>query len=185
MSMMGLAAVSGTDVPPKCCTSRSRGPGARDSSSASDVYQLRHRGSYATTLIRSSISFGISVASGMAVRACDFKLSTKELGTLMRESSTSFSASVNCRVRAEGVAGGRWRLSKLSFSKASELVRDGAHNPRCCPIIHRFSSETVADRIDGAVCARSRQASLRARTASFVGKPERQFQLHDRMRFEV
>ena len=25
----------------------------------------------------------------------------------------------------------RWRYSKLSFGKASELVRDGAHNPRC------------------------------------------------------
>jgi len=26
---------------------------------------------------------------------------------------------------------GRWRYSKLSFSKAPELVRDGAHSPHC------------------------------------------------------
>jgi hypothetical protein len=48
-----------------------------------------------------------------------------------------------------------------------------------------LSSEALADRIDGPVCARSRQAFLCARTASFVGKPERQLQLHDRMRFEM
>jgi hypothetical protein len=48
-----------------------------------------------------------------------------------------------------------------------------------------LSSEALADRIDGLVCARSRQAFLRARTASFCGKPERQLQLHDRMRVEM
>jgi hypothetical protein len=48
-----------------------------------------------------------------------------------------------------------------------------------------LSSEALADRIDGAVCARSRQAFLGARTASFVGKPKWQLQLHDRMRFEM
>jgi hypothetical protein len=48
-----------------------------------------------------------------------------------------------------------------------------------------LSSETLADRIDGAVGARSREAILRARTASFVGKPERQLELHDRVRLEL
>jgi hypothetical protein len=48
-----------------------------------------------------------------------------------------------------------------------------------------LSSEALADRIDGAVCARSRQAFIGARTASFVGQPKRQLQLHDRRRFEM
>jgi hypothetical protein len=48
-----------------------------------------------------------------------------------------------------------------------------------------LSSEALPDRIDGAVCARSRQALLRARTACFVGKPERQLQLHDPRLFEM
>src|SRR5207248_6828803 len=77
------------------------------------------------------------------------------------------------------------RYSQLPFSQASELVRDGAPNSRCRPIVHRVSSEALADRIDGLVCARSRQAFLGARTGSFAGKPERQLQLHDRMRFEM
>lgn len=77
------------------------------------------------------------------------------------------------------------RYSQLSFSKASELIRDGAPNTRCRPIIDRVSSKALANRIDGAVCARSRHTFLRARTASFVGKPERQLQLQDRMRVEI
>src|SRR6478736_2591595 len=77
---------------------------------------------------------------------------------------------------------GRCRYSQLSFSEPSELIGDGAHNPHCCPIIHRLSSEALADRVDGLVCARSRQAVLCTRTASFRGKPERQLQLHNRMR---
>jgi hypothetical protein len=36
------------------------------------------------------------------------------------------------------------------------------------------SSETLADRIDGQVSARSRHAIFCARTASFVGKSKRQ-----------
>jgi hypothetical protein len=75
--------------------------------------------------------------------------------------------------------------SQLSFSQAAELVRDGAPTPRSRPIIHRLFSEALADRIDGPVCARSRHAFLGARTASFVGKPKRELQLHDRMRFEM
>src|SRR5215813_2057602 len=81
------------------------------------------------------------------------------------------------------VAAGRY--SKLSFGKAAEFVRDGARDPRCRPIIHGLSAEALADRIDGPVRARSRQAFLRARTASFVGKPKRQLQLRDRMRFKI
>ena len=45
--------------------------------------------------------------------------------------------------------------------------------------------EALADRVDGPVSARSRQALLCPRPASFVGKPERQLELHDRMRFEM
>jgi hypothetical protein len=48
-----------------------------------------------------------------------------------------------------------------------------------------LSSETLADCIDGPVCARSRHAISCARTPSFVGKPKRQLQLHDRVRFEI
>ena len=88
-------------------------------------------------------------------------------------------------VRTEGVAAGAGDYSKLPFSKASELVRDGAPDPRCRPIIHGVSSEALADRIDGPVCARSRHALFCARTASFVGKPKRQLQLSDRIRFEI
>ncbi len=58
------------------------------------------------------------------------------------------------------------RYSQLSFSKASELVRDGAPTPGCRRIIHRVSSEALADRIDGPVSTRSRQAFLGARAAS-------------------
>jgi hypothetical protein len=47
-----------------------------------------------------------------------------------------------------------------------------------------LSPETLADHIDGPVCARSRQPFLGARAASLVGKPKRQLQLHDRLRFE-
>src|SRR5262245_12760224 len=75
--------------------------------------------------------------------------------------------------------------SKLSFSKTSELVGDGAPTLRCRPIIHRLFSEALADRIDGLVGARSRNALFCARTPPFIGKPKRQLQLHDRMRFEV
>ena len=32
---------------------------------------------------------------------------------------------------ADRSCSGRWRYSQLSFSKASELVRDGARTPRC------------------------------------------------------
>jgi len=48
-----------------------------------------------------------------------------------------------------------------------------------------LSSEALADRIDGLVCARSRTGLSLCRTASFVGKPERQFQLRDRRRVEM
>jgi hypothetical protein len=47
------------------------------------------------------------------------------------------------------------------------------------------SSEARADRIDDPVRARSRQTVLRAWTASFIGKPERQLQLYDPIRFEI
>src|SRR5437764_15318237 len=69
------------------------------------------------------------------------------------------------------------RYSQLPFSQASELVRDGAPNPRCRRVVHRVSSEALADRIDGPVCARSRQAFLCARAASFVAKAKGQLQL--------
>src|SRR4029079_6715169 len=76
--------------------------------------------------------------------------------------------------------------SKLLFSKASELVRDGAHDTGCCGrIVYCTGAETLPDLIDGQVGARSRQASFAARTASLVGKPERQFELHDRMVVEI
>src|SRR6184192_332399 len=77
------------------------------------------------------------------------------------------------------------RYSQLPFSQASELVRDGAPNSRCRPIVHRLSSEALSYCIDRSVCARSCHSRSCARTASFVGKPERQLQLHDRMRFEM
>ena len=75
--------------------------------------------------------------------------------------------------------------SQLLLGKAPELVRDGAPVPRCRPVVHGFCSEALAYGIDGAVGARSRQPLLRAGTASFVRKAERQLQLHDRMRFEM
>ena len=87
------------------------------------------------------------------------------------------------RLDARGVL--PFRQSQLSFSKASELVRDGAPSPGCHPIIHRLSAEALADRIDGPVGARPRDALCRTGTAAFVAKPERQLQLHDRMRFEM
>ena len=43
--------------------------------------------------------------------------------------------------------------SQLSLCKAPELVRDGAPDPRCRPIIHRVSSEAPANRVDGLVGA--------------------------------
>ena len=52
-------------------------------------------------------------------------------------------------------------------------------------IVHRLPSETLADGIDGLVCTRSRETFSGAGTTSFVGKPERQLQLYDRMRFEM
>src|SRR5262245_21987644 len=76
--------------------------------------------------------------------------------------------------------------SKLFFSKASELVRDGAHDA-CCGgrIIYCSGSEALPDGVDGPVGARSRQALFTARTASLVGKPKRQLELHDRVLVEI
>ena len=48
-----------------------------------------------------------------------------------------------------------------------------------------FPSETLADGVDGLVCARSRLPFLCSRTPSFVGKPERQLQLEDGMSLEI
>ena len=49
---------------------------------------------------------------------------------------------------------GRQRYSQLSFSKAAELVRDGAPTPRCRPIIHRFGLRSA--------CGSHRRPGLRA-----------------------
>ena len=45
--------------------------------------------------------------------------------------------------------------------------------------------EALADRVDGPVCARSREAFLRARAATLVGKPKRELELDCRMCFEM
>jgi hypothetical protein len=44
------------------------------------------------------------------------------------------------------------------------------------------SVEALADRIDGLVCAESRQAFLRARTVPFVAKSKGQLQRSDALR---
>ena len=72
--------------------------------------------------------------------------------------------------------------SKLFFSKASELVRDGAHDAGSGRrIVDCSRSEALPDRVDGPVGARSRHALCAARTACLVGKPKRQLELHNRM----
>src|SRR5262245_32629231 len=92
-----------------------------------------------------------------------------------------------CRGRRGFVAVWRRRSwSQLFFGKLTESVRNGtADSQSDRPVSDRLPPEAIANGVDGAVGHQAGHASLRARAALLVCKPEREIELHMRILLEM